>query len=361
MNIYEYFLQLFQNCPLWLQLLILLPIGWVIEKVIRFGIQKWLSFIVKNFKKKIIINLKSLKSFNSPLKQLLLPSLYLFFIHFLDFSSLPKVHSFILMGLKVWIAFSLLLFINPLCHFFIGWIYRRFYKETDPMYLQFLDFIKKITTFSLYIVTALLIFQNFGYDVTSLIAGLGIGGLAVALAAKDTLSNIFGSIVILFDKPFVKGDWIHFDKTEGIVEGIGFRSTQIKTFYDSVISVPNSVISNTTIDNLGKRKARRTRLTLGVVYSTPASKIESFVEGIKQIIENNPKTKKNYYQVSFSGFSNSSLDIFINMFLIVKDWDEELKERQVIYLSILKLAEQMKVNFAFPSQSIYLENKSNEK
>ena len=152
--------------------------------------------------------------------------------------------------------------------------------------------IKKIVGISVIIIGALLLIQSLGYNITSVLAGLGIGGVAVALAAKDTISNFFGSIVILIDRPFEIGDWIHFDGTEGTVDSVGFRSTQIKTFYDSIISIPNFILANAQIDNLGKRQHRRTRFTLGVTYSTDPKKIEAFVEGIKKIILNHEKTKK---------------------------------------------------------------------
>ena len=219
--------------------------------------------------------------------------------------------------------------------------------------------LKKICIFLIITIGGLSLIQNLGYNITSLLAGLGLGGVAIALAAKDTLSNFFGSMVILIDRPFVIGDWIQFNKTEGTVESVGFRSTQIKTFYDSVVFVPNFIIANAQIDNLGKRKFRRTRFTLGINYATTPEKIKSFVEGIKDIIQNHKNAKKDYYQVSFSEYSDSSLNIFVNLFLQVKDWNEELELRQEIFLSILELSHKLNVEFAFPSQSLYIENIKN--
>ncbi len=219
--------------------------------------------------------------------------------------------------------------------------------------------IKKIISFLIVITGGLLLVQNLGYNITSLLAGLGIGGVAIALAAKDTISNFFGSLVILLDRPFVIGDWIQFNETEGTVESIGFRSTQIKTFYDSVISVPNFIVANAQIDNLRKRKYRRTRFTLGINYATKSEKIKIFVDGIKSIIQNHEKTKKNHYQVSFSGYADSSLNIFVNIFLKAQNWNEELEIRQEIFLSILELSHKLNVEFAFPSQSLYIENIKN--
>lgn len=260
---------------------------------------------------------------------------------------------------QIYIGTTVLFLIHHTLSPLIHWAQKNQLKEYSQ-HQAFFGFFRKTLSFLIFIVGGLIIIQNLGYNVTSILAGLGIGGLAVALAAKDTLSNIFGSLVILFDRPFVVGDWIQFDKIEGTVENIGFRSTQIKTFYDSVISVPNFIVANAQIDNMGKRKFRRTRFTLGITYSTSPEKIQSFLEGIKSIIQSHPKTKTDYFQVSFSGYADSSLNIFVNFFLQVANWNEELQFRQDIFLDILKLAQRTNVEFAFPSQSLYIEKMNNQ-
>src|SRR5690606_2130508 len=138
------------------------------------------------------------------------------------------------------------------------------------------------------VVGALVGAQNLGIEVFSVLAGLGIGGLAVALAARDSLANFFGSIMIMVDRPFRVGHWIISKGEEGIVEDIGFRSTKIRTFYNSVVSIPNSELAIAPVDNMGLRRFRRVRTTIGVTYDTPPEKIEAFLEGIKNIIKANP-------------------------------------------------------------------------
>jgi len=260
---------------------------------------------------------------------------------------------------QVYIGISALFLIHYTLSPLVYWVQKHKLQEYSQ-HQAFFEFFRKTVSFLVFILGGLMIVQNLGYNVTSILAGLGIGGIAIALAAKDTLSNIFGSMVILFDRPFVVGDWIQFENVEGTVESIGFRSTQVKTFYDSVISVPNFTIANAQIDNMGKRKFRRTRFTLGITYSTPPEKIQSFIEGIKKTVQKHPKTKKDYYQVSFSGYADSSLKIFVNFFLQVANWNEELQFRQDIFLEILKLAQQLNVEFAFPSQSLYIEKINNQ-
>ena len=201
----------------------------------------------------------------------------------------------------------------------------------------------------------LIIVQNLGFNVMSVLAGLGLGGLAFALAAQDTCANLFGSIMILLDRPFQVGDWIVADGVEGSVESIGFRSTQVRTFYQSVISVPNSGLAKANIDNMGARKERRVKAFFGLTYDTPPEKIEAFMEGLKNIVKANKTTRKDYFQVAFTGYGDSSLQIMLYCFLDVPDWSTELLERQNIYLEILRLADHLGVDFAFPTQTLNVE------
>lgn len=206
------------------------------------------------------------------------------------------------------------------------------------------------------VIGTLVAIQNLGINVMSVLAGLGLGGLAFALAAKDTAANLFGSLMILSDQPFKIGDWIKFSDVEGTVEDIGFRSTRVRTFYDSLVTVPNAVVANANIDNMGRRKYRRAKAVLGLTYNTPPERIEDFLEGVKQIIRANKYTRKDYFHVVFQGYGSFSLDILLYFFLEVPTWAEELIERQNIYIEILKLAEQIQVQFAYPTQSIFVES-----
>ncbi|MCB1173078.1 MAG: mechanosensitive ion channel family protein [Leptospiraceae bacterium] len=197
--------------------------------------------------------------------------------------------------------------------------------------------------------------QNMGINVLSLLAGLGIGGLAFALAAKDTVANFFGSLMILFDKPFQVGDWIRVGSQEGTVEEIGFRSTRIRTFYNSLVSIPNSEVANASIDNMGAREYRRDVLKLGITYDTDPELMELFLEGIKNIIRANPNARKDYFHVVFNGFGNASLEVMVYYFFKVPDWSNELVEKQNVYLEILRLAKKLGVEFAFPTQTVHID------
>ena len=190
--------------------------------------------------------------------------------------------------------------------------------------------------------------QQLGIPAYSVIAGLGVGGIAVALAAKDSLANLLGSLLIMFEKPFRVGHWIKVDNIEGIVESIGFRSTRIRTFYNSLVSIPSNHLVNTTVDNMAMRKLRAVRTVLHISYATPADKAEHFVTAIQQLIENAPYTYKKWYRIRFDDFGEYGLSILVNFLLDVSDNRVEQAERQRILLEILKLAETMDIQFAIP-------------
>ena len=202
---------------------------------------------------------------------------------------------------------------------------------------------------------ALLVCQSFDIDVTGLIAGLGIGGLAFALAAKDTISNIFGSLTVVLDKPFEIGDWVNIGgKVEGTVEQVGFRSTRVRTFYDSLISVPNNTLTNTHIDNYGKRKYRRLNTKIAITYDTPAEKIEAFCEAIRQLIANHKWTRKDYFHVYLNNMGDSALEIILYVFWNAPDWSRELNEKHRLLLDILRIGNELGVEFAFPTQTLHV-------
>lgn len=202
--------------------------------------------------------------------------------------------------------------------------------------------------------------QQLGIPAYSVIAGLGVGGIAVALAAKDSLANLLGSLLIMFEKPFRVGHWIKVGNTEGIVESIGFRSTRIRTFYNSLISIPSNQLVNTTVDNMAMRKRRAVRTVLHISYTTPADKVEQFIAAIKQLIEKSPHTYKEWFRIRLDDFGEYGLQILVNFLLEVDENLVEQAERQRILLEILKLAETMDIQFAIPPRLPPEENTSGQ-
>ncbi|MBC7370817.1 MAG: mechanosensitive ion channel family protein [Bdellovibrionaceae bacterium] len=199
----------------------------------------------------------------------------------------------------------------------------------------------------------LITLQNFGVEVMSLMAGLGIGGLAIALAAQDAVANLIGSIMIILDRPFSIGDSVKVANVEGTIEAIGFRSTRIRTGYNSLISVPNSVVAKETIDNMGVRPFRRVKQILGLHYDTPPALIEKFCDRVREIIAADETSVKNTIQVSFTQFADSSLNIQVIFHLEIFDANEELERTQKIFCNIIEAAKKMDVAFAYPTQTVY--------
>ena len=199
----------------------------------------------------------------------------------------------------------------------------------------------------------LLVLQSFGLNVMSLMAGLGLGGLALALAAQDTAANLFGSVTILIDNPFKLGDWVKVKDMEGTVEEIGFRSTRIRTFYNSVITIPNAMMAKETIDNMGVRPFRRVRQILGLTYETAPEKIDAFCDSVRYFIKQYEKVNPETVVVNFNGYADSQLNVLVQFHLQVFSGPEELEHQQKIFLQILKIAAEMKVDFAYPTQTVY--------
>jgi MscS family membrane protein len=189
---------------------------------------------------------------------------------------------------------------------------------------------------------------------TPLLASITVASVAFSFAAKDTVENFFGSIAVLFDRPFDIGDWVVVDSTEGIVEEVGFRSTRVRTFYNSLVTVPNANLVRAVVDNYGRRRYRRWKTTLGVQYDTPPDVLVSFTEGLRELIRLHPYTRKDYYEIHCNDFGASSLDILFYVFFEVPDWSTELRERERLFLDILRLADRLGVQFAFPTSTVHL-------
>jgi MscS family membrane protein len=204
------------------------------------------------------------------------------------------------------------------------------------------------------VIGIIFIADNLDVDVSSLLAGRGVGGLAFALAAKDLLGNFFGSLTVLLDRPFHIGDWVIIGDVEGTIETVGFRSTRVRTFYNSLITMPNSILTTTKIDNMGARRYRRMKSMLSLTYDTSPEKIDAFCEGIRELIQLHPYMRKDYYQVYFNEYGAASLDILVYVFWETPDWNTELRERHRFLLDILRLAKQLDVEFAYPTQTLYL-------
>lgn len=193
--------------------------------------------------------------------------------------------------------------------------------------------------------------QNFGVNVMSVLAGLGLGGLALALAAQDTAANLFGSVMIVLDRPFRIGDYISVAGVEGAVEEIGFRSTRIRTGTNSVVTIPNSVVAKEKIDNLQLRTQRRIKHVIGLSYDSKESEIRAFMSELETYLNNNPKIASGSPLIRMNALGDSALQIFVQFFVLTTDWVEEMTFQQEFLFHVMKSAEKAGVEFAYPTST----------
>jgi MscS family membrane protein len=179
-----------------------------------------------------------------------------------------------------------------------------------------------------------------GFPAYSVLAGLGVGGLAVALAARDSLANLFGSMLIMIEKPFRVGHVVRVAGSEGTVEDVGFRSTRVRTSDNSLVSIPNNSVVNATVENLSLRMMRRQRFLIQVTYDTSREKLEELIASIKQAIADHPMTNKTNFNVRFNDFGESSLNILVYFYLETTNYSAELEAREEILLRIMDVAKQ---------------------
>lgn len=206
------------------------------------------------------------------------------------------------------------------------------------------------------IIGAVQILWTHGVNVSGLAAGLGLGGLAFALAAKDTVENIFGAVAILIDQPFKVGDNISMSGITGTVEHIGLRSTRLRTPENSLLSLPNSKIIASHVDNLGARTSVRARTMLYLPLTTPPSSIEALCGGLRAILVSHPLCVKDSIVANLSELNVGSLGILVQFNLTIQTWAEEQKRKEEIFLAFLRLLTELGLSLAIPTQEVFMNN-----
>jgi MscS family membrane protein len=249
------------------------------------------------------------------------------------------------------ITWTVINFIN----FFMLVLARKATRTGSGINEQLIPFLKEVTKVFLVIFGFFLALGVvFNLDIASIIAGLGIGGLAVALAAKESLENLFASFTIFLDKPFVIGDTVHVGNIQGTVEKVGFRSTRIRTLDKSSLTLPNKMMVDQALDNLTQRRFRRAKFTINLSYNTPANTIKAICEDIRITIASNDWTKSEPAQVRFSEFGESSLTILIVFFVEAVDWSDYNRIREEINFSIMQIITAHHASFALPARTLHI-------
>mgnify|MGYP001159672267 CR=1 FL=1 len=261
-----------------------------------------------------------------------------------------------IVGVKILLYINGILVCYQLVDLIVFFISKYTAKTESTLDDQIIPLIRKILKVLVVIIGILFILQSLDVNITTLLAGLSIGGLAFAFAAQDTIKNLFGSIMIFIDRPFQIGDYVSIGGVGGVVEEVGFRSTRIRTLQSSLVSIPNGALADQTVDNLGKRQFRRFNTTLGINYDTPPHLIEAFVNSTREIVTAHPAVVKDSHEIHLSAMGDFSLNILLHMKLSVSGWNKELEAKHEIYMTIIKLAYELGVNFAFPTQTLHVEN-----
>lgn len=219
----------------------------------------------------------------------------------------------------------------------------------------------KITRFMIIALAIVLFAHEWNYDVNGFVAGLGLGGLAFALAAKDALANIFGGIVIIMEKPFSIGDSVSTPSVEGTVEDISFRSTRFRNIAQALVTVPNSTLANEAITNLSRMEKRRVSFYLGLNKVSSLDQLESALQRIRNLIATHPEVHSDNITVAFESFKESSLDILISYYTKTTDWNEHLKIKEEINIKIMHILDDENVPLALSVRPLLLTSDSKVK
>ena len=267
---------------------------------------------------------------------------------------IDTVFSLIIVVLLCWFMLRLVNVLTIILH--------RWAEKTDTtLDNQLVPLVSRAAKIAVGILAGLMIFQNMGYSISGLIAGLGVGGLAVALAAQKTLSDLFGSVMLLVDRPFVIGDWIRSPDRdiEGVVEQVGFRSTRIRTFDQTLITIPNSRLAEFVIDNVNLRPARRVWITVRVPHYSTAEQMRTALQRIQAYLKAHPGVDQDsFLLVKFTDFGEYSRDIMVYYFTKSTAWEEHLRVREEINLKFMELLEEIGLRIALPTQNVQLDQRT---
>jgi small-conductance mechanosensitive channel len=247
-------------------------------------------------------------------------------------------------------TFLIVFEVGKLAQELIEFSFEKFSTKKDETALNGIKLVLKI---SIWVVGALVLLSNLGINITALSASLGIGGIAIALAAQNILGDLFASFTIYFDKPFKVGDYITMGTDGGSVRKIGLKTTRIKTLSGEELIISNKELTEIRLHNFKKLKRRRMEFEFGVVYSTPPKKLEKIPQLIQKIIEKIELC--DFLRASFIKFGDSSLDFKVVYFINSNDWSYFSAVQQTINLEILKAFEKEKIAMAFPTRTVYLE------
>lgn len=272
---------------------------------------------------------------------------------FLSFPNYPKIPIYYghLMYLAVVLVSALFLtrFIRILLDTYIKPLTEKTENDLDDTLLPILS---KLVNITIFVIAGIMVLQHFGQEIGPLLAGLGIGGLAFAFAAKDLLSNLFGSITIIFDKPFKVGQRIKIDGYDGFVQEINLRTTRVKTLEGRILYIPNAKFTDSIVENVSQEWARKIKMTIGLTYDTNAKNIEKAKEIIRKILIGHKGVNSENLFVHFDEFGAYSKNILVIYW--ITDSDNIFSIKDDVNMQIMKEFDKVKLEMAFPTQTIEL-------
>ncbi len=337
----------------WLGLFLFAILAWFFSRLISRLIQGVIrNFIRKRIDLNDLVN-KSIQRLSKIISLLAGIHIFLYFVPMLQLA--PIKNAYLIKGLNVMSLFLIILILKNITSIVFQFFGKAAKKTENTLDDQLLPVVEKLAIIIIWAFGIIYILDYLDVNVTALLAGISIGGLALALAAQDTVKNFFGSIMIFLDRPFQIGDWIHFKDVDGTVEEVGIRSTRIRTFANSLTYVPNALLADSIVDNMGLRVYRRFKTEIGITYDTKPEIIDQFVDGIREIIKMHPTTRKDYFEVHLNNFGASSINILIYTFFQAPSWTDELRGKHEVLYAIIKLADKLGVRFAFPTQTLHIE------
>ena len=220
------------------------------------------------------------------------------------------------------------------------------------------EFLLKIARAVIYIIAGFIIITLLGINLNGLVAGLGVSGVIVTLAAQDTAKNLFGGLVIFIDKPFSVGDYIQITPYEGTVEDITFRSTRVRTLENSLVNIPNSIISNSSIVNYSKIQKRRHKINLCIQINTPLDKIEKFQKRVIQMLQQREKIYNESIIVKFDEITDNGINILICSYTSEIDYTMYLQEKEEINCEIMKILREEDIELTYDTKTVYLKKEN---
>jgi len=225
-------------------------------------------------------------------------------------------------------------------------------QKGDKEGQEMIKLISTIIKVGLWGIAILLVLSNLGYNVNSLVAGLGVSGIVIAFAVQKVASDLFSSLSIYFDKPFKSGDFVAIGTDKGTIKSIGMRTTRLTNLTGEELVIPNSEIVSVRIQNFGNMERRRVAFNIGVTYNTPKIKLEAIPEMIKNIIKK--QKKATYDRCYFKDFGDFSLGFDIVYYVETNEYEDYLKIQQAINLAIVEHFEKEKIEIAFPTQTVHV-------